>query len=424
MSSRHLNLCKREPVVDKTSAQVIAVPPRAPHYSYQDWLNTNRERIRYSENQQAAADRIIAESEKLIEEAFEVTQTNKLETDHQLDVKIKDIDFLKSQLEMQKKEMDLELEAMLTYKERILDSQTALGSKSKEICKKCIILREGRLGTDLCVDEVEVELAREMQILEGVEVMYVRLLEQVQEQIRRLRAMNYTISRDLFEKERVIDVDRENTQLNEFSLGLSVYQGTAPLNPADITQEEWAAASQHNIDVAHKELVAGRPLRAYVDTILKQIIEDLWTQYDLVNAAFRRRIKEHKEAKAKLENQHFEIVRQANEMSMTVTKLEKALAEKEPFMALAHTRLGNRCQRAGIELCKDEVETYLVNEVGEIKFSVMKLQQMLSEASASLRYLLRTQMQLEEDINIKTNSIKIDEVECMTIRQNMDYHTY
>nr|CAD7416259.1 unnamed protein product [Timema poppensis] len=47
-----------------------------------------------------------------------------------------------------------------------------------------------------------------------------------------------------------------------------------------------------------------------------------------------------------------------------------------------------------------------------------------ARAQASLRYLLRVQIQLEEDINIKINSLKIDEVDCMTIRQAMDYHAY
>lgn len=46
------------------------------------------------------------------------------------------------------------------------------------------------------------------------------------------------------------------------------------------------------------------------------------------------------------------------------------------------------------------------------------------QAQASLRYLLKTQIQLEEDINIKTNTLKIDEVDCMSVRQSMIYHSY
>lgn len=43
---------------------------------------------------------------------------------------------------------------------------------------------------------------------------------------------------------------------------------------------------------------------------------------------------------------------------------------------------------------------------------------------ATLRCLMRTQIQMEEDINIKTNSIKIDEVDCMTLRESLDYNVY
>jgi poly(3-hydroxybutyrate) depolymerase len=75
----------------------------------------------------------------------------------------------------------------------------------------------------------------------------------------------------------------------------------------------------------------------------------------------------------------FQIVRQANEMTRNITRLEKAIAEKEGFMALAHTRLGNRAQRPGIELCKDLVEISLVNEVAELRENVAQLQHMMAE---------------------------------------------
>jgi hypothetical protein len=42
-------------------------------------------------------------------------------------------------------------------------------------------------------------------------------------------------------------------------------------------------------------------------------------------------------------------MRQANEMLRNITRLEKAIAEKEGFMALALTRLGHRAQRSAVE---------------------------------------------------------------------------
>ncbi|PNF43146.1 hypothetical protein B7P43_G17203 [Cryptotermes secundus] len=117
-------------------------------------------------------------------------------------------------------------------------------------------------------------------------------------------------------------------------------------------------------------------------------------------------------------------MQQANDMLRNITRLEKAIAEKEGFMALAFTRLGQRAQRSAVERTRDEVETKLVAEVQELRDNVSVLQEMLSEAQASLRYLLKTQIQLEEEINIKANTLKIDDVDCMTLRQSMAFYSY
>lgn len=76
---------------------------------------------------------------------------------------------------------------------------------------------------------------------------------------------------------------------------------------SNVTGEEWALYTQQTIDRAAKELVSGRPIRSYINQLLKQVIEDLWKQYYVTNDAFSRRIAEYKEAKAKLENKHFEV---------------------------------------------------------------------------------------------------------------------
>lgn len=46
------------------------------------------------------------------------------------------------------------------------------------------------------------------------------------------------------------------------------------------------------------------------------------------------------------------------------------------------------------------------------------------QAETSLRYLFKIQVQLEEDINVKTNTLQIDDVECMILRQSMDYYAH
>lgn len=75
----------------------------------------------------------------------------------------------------------------------------------------------------------------------------------------------------------------------------------------NITVEEWEMFTVANIERASKEINSARQLRSYVDTLLKQVIEDLTNQFHAVNEAFRQRIEEVKGIKTKLETQHFEV---------------------------------------------------------------------------------------------------------------------
>lgn len=399
-------------------------PPPPLKFSLHQWHLNNRHRYRCSEAQQELADRLLNESQRVCELSSEKVRNNKEETDHRLKEKIEDIEFRKKELLRIRKEVLLEIDALSIYKERIMDALSSVRKNAFVICEKCLILREHRLGIDLVHDDIEKELLKECEVIKGVESLLVRTLEQTQEQIRRLKATLYYMDHELEDKENNLRIDKHNLTLKETNLNLSIYHGTSRLDPSTIELNEWEMQTNNNIVSASKEVNSARPLRCYIDTIIKQVIDDLNDQKNATDEAFRRRIEETKEAKIKLELQHAEIMRQAAEMKDNITRIEKSIAEKESFLALAHTRLGNRCQRPGLELTRDLVEINLVKEVYDLREIVSKLQATIFESQASLRYLLKTQIQIEEDINVKINTLKIDEVDCMTLRQSMDYHTY
>ncbi|XP_076233369.1 tektin C [Calliopsis andreniformis] len=402
----------------------VLIPPPPLKFSLGQWQLNNRHRYRCSEAQQELAERILTESQRICELSTEKVRTNKEETDHRLKEKIEDIDFRKKELLRIRKEVLLESDALLIYKERIMDALASVRRNALVICEKCLIFREHRLGIDLVRDNVEEELLKECDVIKGAESLLVRTLEQTQEQIRRLKATLYYMDHDLEDKENNLRIDKHNLTLKETNLNLSIYHGTSRLDPSTIELNEWELQTDNNIVAASKEVNSARPLRCYIDRIISQAINDLRDQKNATDEAFRQRIEETKEAKMKLELQHSEVMRQAAEMTKNITEIEKSIAEKERYLALAHTRLGNRCQRPGLELTRDLVEIQLVKEVYDLREVVTTLQDTMFEAQASLRYLLKTQIQIEEDINVKTNTLKIDEVDCMTLRQSMDYHAY
>ncbi|CAH1108219.1 unnamed protein product [Psylliodes chrysocephalus] len=403
---------------------IFILPPPPPKYTYEEWYLNNNLRTRTCLDQQRLADSVIAESDRVIEEINERSEHNKKEVDRAIQEKINDINFNVSEIERTRKEVCKEMESLTVYSDRIKNCLQFVEDTCLKVCNKCLIQRERRVGIDFCIDDVERELKKERRVIMGVIQMLTRTLEQAYEQRRRLRSTFYFMDRDLDDKGLTKKIDLYNKSITNTSLNLSIYHGFAPLDPSNITLQEWQKFCMDNIQNASRELTSCRQLRTYVDTLLRQGVHDLLTQYNATNNAFRKRIEELKENKTKMEVQHSEVMRLANEMGQTITRLKKSLSEKEGYTGLAHTRLGTRAQRQGAELCKDLVELSLVKEVADLRANCNFLQQRLAEAHASLRYLLKTQIQLEEDINTETNTLKIDEVDCMTLRQAMDYHPF
>lgn len=205
--------------------KLIVVPPPPARFSLDEWYLNNRVKYRFVEDQQQLGERVVIECDRLRENSAELAQLNKDETNHHFKQRIQEIEFRKRETEKIRKEVLLEIEALETYKERIMDAMPYIKTEALRICKKCIIMREGRLGIDLVHDDVEKELRKELDIIEGASALLTRTLEQANEQVRRLRSTIYFMDRDLEDKSNVLKLDNHNLLLNEHSLNLSIYHG-------------------------------------------------------------------------------------------------------------------------------------------------------------------------------------------------------
>lgn len=68
-----------------------------------------------------------------------------------------------------------------------------------------------------------------------------------------------------------------------------------------ISPEDWTDFSNINVEKADKQRNNSLSLRAMIDSILSQTANDMHKQYEMVNVAFRNRVKEVRDAKHKLE---------------------------------------------------------------------------------------------------------------------------
>lgn len=113
--------------------------------------------------------------------------------------------------------------------------------------------------------------------------------------------------------------------------------------------------------------------------------------------------------------------KEIGEMEANIEKLKQAINEKQAPMKVSQTRGDHRTQRPNVELCRDPVQYRLINEMNEINANVMRLEQLLSEAECSLKGLIRNQLSLDEDIEIKSKSLHIDRDVCVELRKQIKY---
>ena len=69
------------------------------------------------------------------------------------------------------------------------------------------------------------------------------------------------------------------------------------------TPESWAQFSHDNIEKAEQERVASINLRALINNVINDISNDVMSQANVVDEAFRKRIAELERAKSQLEDE-------------------------------------------------------------------------------------------------------------------------
>ncbi|EFN78826.1 Tektin-1 [Harpegnathos saltator] len=307
-----------------------------------------------------------------------IVKTNKEETDHQLRAKVNDIEFRKEELLRIRKDIVLEIDGLLIYKQRIINTLTSVKRNALEICKKCLVARGRRLGIDLVHDDVEKELLIECEMIQEAENLLARVLEEICEQIRKSKAALYRIDNDHENKECNLHIDRRNMALKKIDFDLNICQATLHSGIL-MTMNEWEQQTNSNVIDATKAINDAKRLRSYIDTIIKQTIDGLNGQKYVTNKALKRRIEQTQEAKTKLELQHSEIVKQVAAMSNNITQIKSSIADKEGYMALINARLESRCLRPETEVTRDLAEINLVKEIYTLQKIVANLQQMLCE---------------------------------------------
>ncbi|NXC90207.1 TEKT1 protein, partial [Cercotrichas coryphoeus] len=400
-------------------AKLLQDPPKL-HPS--EWYTaTNMQRAR-TESQKSRSECMTAESWRLVDEIEKTTQKTQSDVNKKLEQRREEIKFWKQELDNKLEQIVHETETLLTFKNRL--ERALEGCKEPlVITQKCLLYRQRRVGIDLVHDEVEQELVKEAEVLQRIIALLGRTLEQTNEQIRRNRSAKYNLDMDLKDKFTALTIDDYCASLTNDTPYIIYADNAMKLEGNFVSPEDWIDFSNINVEKADKQRNNSLALKALIDGILSQTANDMRKQCEMVNTAFRNRVKEVKDAKDKLETLLVMVMDETASQEKNIAALKKAIADKEGPVKVAQTRLEARNHRPNVELCYDTVHSSLMSEVQEITKNIQR-QDALAQAQTELKGLSRRQLSLEEEIKVKENTLYIDDVLCMQMRESVCINNY
>ncbi|XP_062275573.1 tektin-1 [Scomber scombrus] len=366
-----------------------------------------------------------SECMRLIMESDKACKRMQDDDNKRLDQRVRDIQFLRKELELKLDEIILEIDALIVLQSRVM--------KALEGCKEpmrvtvlCLEERMKRLPSERLHDEVDRELLRERELIDGVGSLLQRVAEQITEQIRLNRSAKYYVEQDLKEKSEAQCIDDScalMTTHSQSNLQKSINAKTL-LASLTVTPKQWENISDINIIKAEQQKTNSQSLRALVESLLEQTASDMQKQVQATTSAFQLNVQEIKTAKSQMEDQLSKILSEFASQQRNKEDLQASITENEHFLSLAQSRLTLRRQRPGKEHCHDPAQSQLLAEVQQLTVHISKLHEAAAQSEQQQRALIRCQLDLQENIGIKANSLYIDEVICAQHREPIIIHNF
>ncbi|CAL8354808.1 unnamed protein product [Boreogadus saida] len=389
---------------------------RSAKYTPMDWHSNNYAILQQAETDATAAERIQRLSKSLCKKSEADAQSRQSEGTRHLGGRLQEIHLLKSELQGHIEKLLAETDLLLLLKTRL---EKALDATEIPygIATDNLTCRERRLGPELVKDAVEDELLKEMDLIRNIQALLKRTIDQVVCQIQINREAKMTLELDWSDKWHAYNLDDQCGRYNNMSRNTQHHPSSATMQDQVSEPTSWLQFSQENLSRAAQEEHTTMNLRVLVERLLRDTTEDLRSQCAAVDQAFSQRCSDLAEAKTLLELQLAQILDQIGAQERNIVALQQAILDKDAPQRVAQSRLYQRSHRPNMELCRDDPQLSLVEEVWQLDAMLSSLQQQLAEARGSLAHLEESRTALEKAIACKTHSLLVDKDKCMPHRR-------
>ncbi|XP_032733138.1 tektin-2 [Lontra canadensis] len=374
-------------------------------------LSTNAER------QRDASHQIRQEARVLRNETNNQTIWDEHDNRTRLAERIDTVNRWKEMLDKCLTELDAEIDALTQMKE---SAEQNLQAKNLplDVAIECLTLRDSRRDIDVVKDPVEEELHKEVEVIDATKKALQQKISQAFEKLCLLQEVRQQLSSDHRDKMETLDIDRGCLSLNLKSPNISLKVNPTRVPNGSSTLQQWDDFSQFNKSRAEAEMKGAIELREAIALTIAETNNELEAQRVATEFAFRKRLREMEKLYSELRWQEKNTLEEIAEMQEDIRHLEEDLRRKLQNLKLCHTRLESRTYRPNVELCRDQAQYGLTDEVHQLEATITALKQKLAQAQDALDALYKHLARLQADIDCKANSMLLD-TKCMDTRRKL-----
>ncbi|XP_054427526.1 tektin-2 [Pteronotus mesoamericanus] len=314
-------------------------------------------------------------------------------------------------------DLDAEIDALTQMKE---SAEQNLQAKNLplDVAIECLTLRESRRDIDVVKDPVEDELHKEVEVIDATKKALQQKISQTFEKLCLLQEVRQQLNSDHRGKMETLDIDRGCLSLNLKSPNISLKINPTRVPDGSSTLQQWDDFSRLNKNRAEAEMKEATELREAIALTIAETNNELEAQRVATEFAFRKRLWEMEKVYSELKWQEKNTLEEIAELEEDIRHLEEDLRRKLLNLKLCHTRLESRTYRPNVELCRDQAQYGLTDEVHQLEATIAALKQKLAQAQDALDALYKHLARLQADIACKTNSMLL-ETKCMDIRRKL-----
>ncbi|KZC08368.1 PREDICTED: tektin-B1 [Dufourea novaeangliae] len=316
--------------------------------------------------------------------------------------------------------LDKLLSEIRSLKDEKIDAEKELETLNYplQVTAQCISMRDCRRGTELTYDEADTELKKELCVIENVKQSLTNRVQAAWEKLNRLEEVRFKVALDVEDKDETIKIDKENLSLDRTCANISYKPNSLRVPKNAISYEAWLEHCRYSKILADNELSDVYSFRESMNVMRERARNDIKAQQDVTDFSLRKRIYQTQKARNELEWQKLKIQKEMEIMQKEIVRLEDALLHKTDSIKCAETRLENRTYRPGFEICRDEVDFGLKDEVLQLRQTEKDLNKVIDNSKQVYNNLESLLLRIERNIDDKQHSLGTD-VMCLDMRATL-----